>query len=178
LLKVKVPTLSEVGNVKSFFSGHYQAYGINVQAICDHRCRFTEVAVVAPGGCNDILAYKKSSLYNSVNMLPIGTFVVGDNAYPCSESLLTPFPGSQRQEPSKDTFNFYLLQLRICIEMAFGLLVTKWRVLKSPLQIPIAKTGNLFLSITRMHNYCINENSVIEQEKTLSELEKNIIHCI
>jgi hypothetical protein len=40
LLRIRVPAAGEVGHVTSFFSGHYQAYGINVQAACDHQCRF------------------------------------------------------------------------------------------------------------------------------------------
>jgi hypothetical protein len=32
LLRIKVPSKVEVKNVKSFFSGHYQCYGVNVQA--------------------------------------------------------------------------------------------------------------------------------------------------
>ena len=31
LLKINVPRKSEVGNVRAFFSGHYQHYGVNVQ---------------------------------------------------------------------------------------------------------------------------------------------------
>jgi hypothetical protein len=160
LLKIKVPASKEVGNVKSFFSGHYQTYGINVQAACDCFCRFVEVCVAAPGGANNVRAFKDSTLYPLVESLPIGKFVIGDNAYVCTESLLTPFSGPQKQQPEKDTYNFYLSQLRIRIEMAFGLLVTKWRILKSPLQIPVDNIGNIFVSITKMHNYCINEGSL------------------
>jgi hypothetical protein len=47
-------------------------------------------------------------------------------------------------------------QLRTRIEMAFGLLTTKWRILKSPLQIKVKHIGLLFISITCIHNYCIN----------------------
>jgi len=35
LLQIKVPSSSETGNVKAYFSGSYQTYGINVQAACD-----------------------------------------------------------------------------------------------------------------------------------------------
>lgn len=37
LLRIKVPSKDEVKNVKSFFSGHYQCYGVNVQAVADHQ---------------------------------------------------------------------------------------------------------------------------------------------
>lgn len=33
LIKIKTPSTSEVGNVKAFFSGHYHAYGVNVQVL-------------------------------------------------------------------------------------------------------------------------------------------------
>jgi hypothetical protein len=46
LLKIKLPTSSVVENVKSYFSGHYQTYGIIIQAICDHICRFTKVVIL------------------------------------------------------------------------------------------------------------------------------------
>jgi hypothetical protein len=36
LLPIQTPCASETGqHVKSYFSGHYQMYGINVQAACD-----------------------------------------------------------------------------------------------------------------------------------------------
>jgi hypothetical protein len=93
LLRIQTPPSSATGNVKAFFSGHYQAYGINVQAACDSRCRFVSVCAVAPGGSNDIAAFRKTPLAASVTQLPLGKYIVGDNAYVCSESLLTPFAG-------------------------------------------------------------------------------------
>ena len=35
LLQIKVPAKTETGNVKAYFSGHYQTYGINFQAACE-----------------------------------------------------------------------------------------------------------------------------------------------
>jgi DDE superfamily endonuclease len=157
LIRIKVPSASEVGHVKSFYSGHYSSYGINVQAACDHQCRFIEACVVAPGGHNDITAYRKSTLPELINKLPTGYYVIGDNAYICSEKLLTPFSGDNKNDPVKDTYNYYVSQLRMRIEMAFGLLSSKWRILRSPLQVRVNSIGKLFVAITRLHNFCINE---------------------
>ena len=44
-----------------------------------------------PGGSNDIAAFRKTPLAQLVTQLPLGKYLVGDNAYVCSESLLTPF---------------------------------------------------------------------------------------
>jgi len=35
MLQIKVPAKTETGNVKAYFSGHYQTYGINFQAACE-----------------------------------------------------------------------------------------------------------------------------------------------
>ena len=36
-LEIETPSKSEVGNVRSCFSGHYQTHGVNVQAACEVR---------------------------------------------------------------------------------------------------------------------------------------------
>jgi DDE superfamily endonuclease len=87
LLRIQTPSAREVGNVKAFFSGHYRAYGVNVQAMCDSQCRFIYCCLAAPGGSNDIAAFRKSSLANFVESLPIGKYIIGDNAYICTEHL-------------------------------------------------------------------------------------------
>jgi hypothetical protein len=59
-----------------------------------------------------------------------------------------------------DSFNFYLSQLRIRIEMCFGLMVTKWRILTMPLCIRLCNVPLLFGAIAILHNYCINEREM------------------
>lgn len=62
LCPIVVPPSSIAGNVHSFFSGHYQRYGVNVQAIVDHLGRFIYIAVAAPGSQADITALRRTSL--------------------------------------------------------------------------------------------------------------------
>ncbi len=40
LLRTITPPKKSVGHVKSFSSGHYYVYGLNILAACDHQCRF------------------------------------------------------------------------------------------------------------------------------------------
>lgn len=40
LLRIITPTRKQAGNVKSFYSGHYQCSGMNIQAVCDHHSWF------------------------------------------------------------------------------------------------------------------------------------------
>ena len=110
-----------------------------------------------PGGTNDIAAFRKTTLAQLIEKLPLGTYVIADNAYICTEHLLTPFPGEQKKEAAKDAYNFYLSQLRIRIEMTFGRFVNKWRIFKRPLHLSLKNTARVYLCATRLHNYCINE---------------------
>jgi hypothetical protein len=60
---------SRFHNVTAFFSGHY---GFNVQAICDHECRFLSVAIAAPGGQPDITAFRRLGWIDMLRKLPLG----------------------------------------------------------------------------------------------------------
>ena len=77
------------GNVKAYFSGHYQCFGVNVQGICDSKLRFLFLASAAPGRCDDIVVFPCCCLQPIVNGLPLGYYIISDNAYVCSEHLLT-----------------------------------------------------------------------------------------
>ncbi|KAF1788834.1 hypothetical protein GQ600_26874 [Phytophthora cactorum] len=48
--------------VLHLFSGHYQRYGVNVQACADYRCRFTAMSCPAPEGRNDAVAFLQWTL--------------------------------------------------------------------------------------------------------------------
>ena len=114
LLLIKTPSQNESANVRSYFSGHYQAMGLNVQAMCDSKCRFTYVGIKAPGRSSDVNAYRKTALMKWVENLPPWVFAIGDIASVCSEHLLTLFCGSQRLFPDHDNYNFFLSQVRFC----------------------------------------------------------------
>ena len=153
------PTMKDSNNNPgAFFSGHYGMYGLNVQAVCDRQSRFLFFGVVAPGKCGDQVAFERTPLYDYVQNVPPGYYLIGDAAYTVGESLLTPFTGGHRNDPIKDAYNFFLSQLRIRIEMAFGLLTNKWRVLNAPLQTSLARSSDILMACARLHNYCIDMN--------------------
>jgi len=118
--------------------------------------------VAALGGVNDIAAFRKTSLSQTIRNFPAGKFIIGDNSYVCLEHLLTPFSGDKKRDPCKDAYNFYLSQLRIRVEQTFGFMTTKWQILRKPLQIWLKHVGRIFLRITRLHNFCTNEGYDVE----------------
>jgi hypothetical protein len=166
LCGIKTPTKKEAKRVRAFFSGHYQRYGLNVLASCDAHCRFTSVSVNNSGGTNDCIALVKwSLLYNVMKKLPLGCYFSGDNAFPQCRFIMTPFTEPQLRGIlglSRDAYNFYLSQLRIRIEMAFGLLVSKWRIFKKPLECKLSNAPIVVLAACALHNFCINERLGVE----------------
>jgi hypothetical protein len=161
LCRIKVPSSNETPNVSSYFSGHYQVYGLNVQATCDAQSRFTYVCVLCPGGSGDSRAYQASELRFYIDALPPGFYGVADNAYTLSEHLLIPYSGVEKNDKSKDVCNFYISQLRIRIEQAFGLLVSKWRIFKRPIELKLHRVRHLIQACFRLHNFCINERDEV-----------------
>jgi len=83
-------------------------YGINVQAVCDADSRFIYFGVIAPGKCSDQVAFERTSIFDRVAAFNTGFYLVGDAAYTLSDVMLVPFVGSQRDDPTQDTFNFLL----------------------------------------------------------------------
>lgn len=60
----KRPTMKESsGDPRSFYSDHYDVYGLNVQAVCDVNCRFLFFGVVAPGKCGDQVAFECTPIF-------------------------------------------------------------------------------------------------------------------
>jgi hypothetical protein len=161
----KCPTVKEThGNVRAYFSGHYNRYGLNSQALCDSELRFLFFGVMGPGNKSDQPAYEETGLAELLEQLPVGLFVAADAAYIVTEHILIPFTGSQRQDRVKDAFNFFLSQLRIRIENAFGLLTTKWRILRRPLECSLQTNARILAICARLHNYVIDQN-----EETFSD---------
>jgi hypothetical protein len=153
----KCPTVKDMnGNVPAYFSGHYNCYGLNCQALCTSDVQFMFFGVMGPGNKSDQPAYKETGLAEIIENLPAGLFIAADAAYIVTEHILIPFTGSQRQDCVKDTFNFFLSQLRIRIENTFGLLTTKWRVLRKPLECSLKVNADILQICALLHKFVIN----------------------
>jgi hypothetical protein len=151
------PRLTDALNTSDYFSGHYHTYGLNVQAMCDSECKFLYFDILNPGWSSDWTAYGTCSLRTWIENLPDNLFVAADNAYVCSEHLIVPFSGSNRGADDNSNFNFYLSQLQIRIEMAFGLLVGKWRIFPAPLECGFRNISKLVLAAAQLHNFCFTQ---------------------
>lgn len=157
LVEIITPSKKEAGNVRSYFSGHYQCYGVNVQAACDHLCRFVFIGVAGPGVMGDRDGIQECGLYAMIERLGCLFTVIGDCAYKATEHMAPIYAGEYRKDTKYDAYNFYASQLRIRIEMAFGMMAKKWGILNRPLGIKLKNVKHLIVAIGKLHNFCINE---------------------
>ena len=156
LIKTQQPEAKEVGNVRSFYSGHKKGFGLNMQGVCDSECRFTGFSCNTAGSTSDYTAFRHAHFYGLWPMLPQPFFYFGDCAYPLSPNLITPYIGTQLSA-DQDAFNFFHSQLRITIERTFGIFVNVFAIFHAPLQCSIANACKIVEACVKLHNYRINE---------------------
>ena len=94
-LQTITPSKKEVHNVQSYFSSHYQTYGVNIQAACDHNCQFLFIAIAGPGVMGDRQAVVECGLSNLVESPSGLLYCIGDCAYTPTEKLLPIYRSEQ-----------------------------------------------------------------------------------
>ena len=159
-----------IANDGQFRCHRKDKYGLNMQAICDHKLRFIWFDIRWPGASSDFMAWVTSKLCidleknGTTKILLKGMTLVGDNAYVKTKYMATPLKGMQHSY--NDAYNFYLSQLRITIERAFGVFVHRWAILRGPLAVPVQKVGPLVMCLMRLHNFCIDCNESLDDTFT------------
>ena len=149
---------------RQFHCARKDKFGMNLMAGCDHMCRFRWADLRHPGLTSDYLAFATSDLgvqleHDNNDIIKPGYTMVGDNAWVPRQWMATPIPG-HCITGTDDAYNFYHSQVRITIERAFGILVHRWGILRRPLSISILKVPPLVMCLMKLHNFCIETNSM------------------
>lgn len=144
----------------NFLCERKRKFGFNMQGICDAQGRFIDVWIINPASSSDYTAFTRSKLDAKLNrpgFLAEGLALFGDNAYKCTEYMVTPYMNVR--EGPKDDFNFYHSQVRSNIERAFGRLVQRWAILRRPLPstMGVKKQICLAMALCKLHNFCLGE---------------------
>ena len=157
-----------------FYSGHKHKFGLNLQAICNHKKQFTYISIVYGLSSSDHMAFEVSELRHELErsgFLAPGLVIFGDNAYVNTHFMATPYPGTS-QHTDRDSYNFYHSQLRITIECAFGWLTERWGMLrkKMPHEYSIQKIISVVSCLCRLHNFLIE---IGDEEAPVELLEED-----
>uniref|UniRef100_A0A8C3F930 Putative nuclease HARBI1 n=1 Tax=Chrysemys picta bellii TaxID=8478 RepID=A0A8C3F930_CHRPI len=147
---------TEYINRKGYFS-------MLLEALVDHKGRFTNINVGWPGKVHDARVFRHSGLFQK---LEEGTFfldqkitvgdiempivILGDPAYPLMPWLMKPYTGSL--DSSQDLFNYRLSKCRTVVECAFGRLKARWRNLLTRIDLSEANTPIVIVACCALHN--------------------------
>ena len=167
--------------MNSEYPAHYYCrkvfYAIPVQAVAASNYRYRYLSAKFVGGTHDSMSFSVSSLARRLRegSLPPGYWYAGDEAYVCTETMITPIPGARRKLGSlHNAFNFYLSSLRIHIEQAFGRLVGRWGILWRPLKLNLDRNVRIIEAEVKLHNFCIDRyDGCITKSLTRAE-RKNV----
>jgi hypothetical protein len=158
LLKTRAPYSSEHEN-PSAFKNRKCSYGILALAVADLRGKFLMFNVNSSGSTHDSVAWRTCTLQDRIakGELPEGLFLIGDEAFSCTNQLQSPWSGRGLGR-FKDSYNFYLSSSRQCVERAFGMLVKRWGVLQRKIQCDFERWSLVALVCAKLHNVCCDSN--------------------
>ncbi|XP_066592967.1 uncharacterized protein [Prorops nasuta] len=169
-------------NAGSSYFNYKKTHSIVLLAICDADYIFTYVDIGAFGRRSDSGIFRSSIVGNKFNNKemnlpdpepltvdgpPLPYVLVGDEAFPLTDYLLRPYSAKGVLTSSKTVFNYRLSRSRKVIENSFGILVSRWRVLKRPIICKVEKAENIVKAIICLHNFLrkqdIEENQYVPE---------------
>lgn len=152
---------SDCYNYKGFYS-------LLMLAVADASYRFIMVDIGAQGRFSDGSFFKKSPLETFFEEgalgLPSGVSkwpvcLVGDAAFPLRTYLMRPYSGRKLNERKK-VFNYRLSRARRCIENAFGILVSRWRVFLGTVECEPELLSSMIAAAVCLHNFLMTDTAL------------------
>ena len=153
-VRITRPTLKDTASPQMYMN-RKGFYSLNLQAISDCNRKFLWWNIGSVGSTHDSLAWTCTPLARQLATigLPYGLWIAGDDAYPSSDYLISPYSAQAcRLDKHKDNFNFYQSRCRINVECAFGILVEKYGVLRRSMSSTMAHSTMVVNVCIKLHN--------------------------
>ena len=146
-------------------------YSIGVQAVVNGQSKFIALTVGFPGNAHDSRCWRHSQVpevldplllaqarfyYDGIYFPPC---ILGDAAYAGVPKLLMSYLDKETDTVDKHRFNLRLNRARMVVEIAFGMLKNKFRILLN--RFPARKLGlviKMVYACAIMHNWCIDDS--------------------
>ncbi|CAM5075807.1 unnamed protein product [Natator depressus] len=140
-------------------------FSMVLQALVDHKRRFTNINVGWPGTVHDTRVFRNSGLFKQLQEgiyfpdqkitagdaeMPVVIF--GDPAYPLMPWLMKSYTGTL--DSSKELFNYRLSKCRMVVECAFGCLKGRWRSLLTRSDLSKTNIPIVIAVCCMLHNLC------------------------
>ena len=166
---------------------NYKGFFLILRGLIDAKYTFLSVDVGAYGRQSDSGVLSQSNLYQH---LESGSFpfphpkqipgtttkfpyvLLGDQGYPLKDYLICPYSTDNAAVCREiDIYNYRYSRARRTVECAFGILVSKWRCLKTELQVSPEHVDKLVSAACLLHNLTIDKEGI--DEATLQEIKSS-----
>ena len=169
---------TEYYNYKKYFS-------IVLLALVDSNYNFMYVNVGSQGRISDGGVFKHCELYRNIENnylnvpapeilnIPYTTkvpyVILGDQAFALTKYMLTPFAGIHSKGSKERIFNYRLSRARRVVENAFGILTSKFRVLRNAIMLNPKSATKVVLAAVHLHNFLRNNYSKTIPNNSINE---------
>ncbi|KAL3242249.1 hypothetical protein MRX96_021295 [Rhipicephalus microplus] len=169
-------------NTDSRNLNYMKTFSVVFLAVCDAHYRFTYVDMGHYGGEGDSGIFLRSRLLDCFNRRLFGVplpnvgsiglipyVLVGDEAFPLKTFMMRPYPQRElqrhRSNPAqraehlqRATFNYRLSRARRLIENAFGIMSSRWWILRKAFRASETTTENIIWACVVLHNVMLQES--------------------
>ncbi|KAG0426697.1 hypothetical protein HPB47_026203 [Ixodes persulcatus] len=141
-------------------------------AMCDSGYKFLYVDVGRCGGESDGGVFRRCQLSGALESnqlwvpepvaLPGGNVtpyvILGDEAFPQKPYLMRPYPKRSIKTDADKIFNYRLSRARRVIENAFGILTSRWRILRRRFKANDENVNRYVLASIALHNFLVTQS--------------------
>ena len=143
-------------NRKSYFS-------INTQVMMDSQFRINDLVCRWYGSAHDSRILENSLLYERLENVCQGSWILRDSGYSCLRFLLTSFLCPSNQPERR--YNFSHKKTRNLIERGFGIWKRRFPILKYCLRVKLENCPPIIVACAVLHNIAIS----LKEEEFLAE---------
>ena len=157
--------MQNFANAGSLFHNYKNTFSLVLFGICDAKYRFIYCNIGSAGSANDAAIWTQCNFKKSLDQgqlqLPVSEgrvkyHLVGDDIFGLEETMMKPYPRSNLQ-PKELVFNYRLSRARRTIENAFGIVSSRFRILRTPLLVRADNAQKIIQACVVLHNFLIDE---------------------
>ena len=156
-ITIKRPPSGTIPAPERFYN-RKSRYSINMLAVCDNTYKIRYFSARYPGSVHDARVFNESALKQILleQFDPRKPrFLLGDEAFPCSNVLLTPINRARADTPAKRRYCRLVRNSRWRVESCFGVLKSRFRVLLSEQRTSLAVTREVVKAVVILFNFSL-----------------------
>ncbi|XP_064479291.1 uncharacterized protein LOC135392513 [Ornithodoros turicata] len=160
-------------NSGSEYYNYKHTFSKVLMGVCDAYYRFLVVDIGNSGANSDGGIFARSVFGNGLENghfnLPAPSdvpglgqlpyYFVADEAFPLKPYLMRPFPRQRLSTCEHKVFNYRLGRARGVIENTFGIMASRWRILRRPFKASSSNVDNYIKAIVCLHNFLMHHSS-------------------